>query len=60
MMFLNERGAGIPLIIDSGGYQLTAFSYSSTKHYLAFADEIGEICFYVCEKFLLDFLFIYF
>ncbi|EYC36926.1 hypothetical protein Y032_0843g2643 [Ancylostoma ceylanicum] len=43
MMFLNERGAGMPLIIDSGGYHLTAFSFSSTKHYLAFADEIGNI-----------------
>ncbi|RCN39387.1 hypothetical protein ANCCAN_14665 [Ancylostoma caninum] len=46
MMFLNERGAGMPLIIDSGGYHLTAFSFSSTKHYLAFADEIGNIHIY--------------
>ncbi|KAK6039244.1 hypothetical protein COOONC_23248 [Cooperia oncophora] len=43
MMFLNERNAGIPVIIDSGGYHLTAFDFSSTKQYLAFGDEIGNI-----------------
>ncbi|XGW17743.1 hypothetical protein V3C99_002384 [Haemonchus contortus] len=43
MMFLNERNAGVPVIIDSGGYHLTAFDFSTTKQYLAFGDEIGNI-----------------
>ncbi|PIO68860.1 hypothetical protein TELCIR_09336 [Teladorsagia circumcincta] len=43
MMFLNERNAGVPVIIDSGGYQLTTFDFSTTKQYLAFGDEIGNI-----------------
>ncbi|KJH42647.1 exonuclease [Dictyocaulus viviparus] len=43
MMFLNERNLGMPMFIDAGGYHLTAFDFSTTKHYLAFGDEIGAL-----------------
>ncbi|VDP19052.1 unnamed protein product [Heligmosomoides polygyrus] len=50
MMFLNERNSGVPVIIDSGGYHLTAFDFSSTKQYLAFGDEIGNIHVYADRR----------
>uniref|UniRef100_A0A1I7XRW9 WD_REPEATS_REGION domain-containing protein n=1 Tax=Heterorhabditis bacteriophora TaxID=37862 RepID=A0A1I7XRW9_HETBA len=41
MTDLNERGVGVPMIIESDGYNLSAFHHSSTKHLMAFGDEIG-------------------
>ncbi|KAJ1358390.1 hypothetical protein KIN20_016801 [Parelaphostrongylus tenuis] len=31
------------MFVDAGGYHLTAFDFSTTRQYLAFGDEIGNI-----------------